>query len=1463
MRSERLARFLGVILFVVFLPGLTLVQAPGEVPQRSVRGPDIVLKLELSSYEIVRDEEGFDVIRAEGFSLSGMPGDPWLPRKVYNVAVPPDAALGSLSLEVVDAQVVKLPGAYQLRLATPDLPAIEGDTAGYHSGYTPASDATPTGFVKLLPPGQKRKYRFARLEFTPFQYDAASGELSLVSELTVRINYDVSLAAKDEVLLGDRVMEDVARQLLVNYETAQAWYQVTSGQDEPGDVYDYVIITTNAIETGSSKLADFIAHKQSLGYSVLTITEDEYGGLVGQSPNGTAEKIRKWLQDNYVIYSIEYVLLIGDPDPDDPSSGSDSVGDVPMKMCWPIRNDPTHGTRPSPTDYFFADLTGNWNLDGDLYFGEWADYTGSGGVDFANEVYVGRIPVYSGAYSTLDDILQKIIDYENEANPEVWRESALLPMSFSTETYDGAPLAEQMKDDYLTAAGFSSWTQYQQGSGACSLDSTYASDEELRGGTVVRDRWAANDYGLVLWWGHGSQTGASVGCDGCWDGTLFNNTQTSSLDDDHPSHVYQNSCTNGYPENTNNLQYALLKQGAVSTVGATRVSWFNTLVGYGDFDGSTTNSGIGYEYAQRLVGGQAAGDALYNAKASMSPEFNTRLMNFYDFNLYGDPSTGLPAATTPSTHSISGYVRNSSGSGISGVTADFGGARPAVTTNSSGYYTQTAFSNGNYIVTFSLSGYAFSPVEDQVTVSGADVTHDATGYPFTPTSLPFSDGFESGGLGNAWAVETDYEGRVRVDSTYPHVGSYSLLLDDDTDDGFTSHASAILALDLSGQSQVEMSFWWREFGDENDADDGVFISDDYGATWYQAFSFNDGPSTFTQATIDLDAQASAAGMSLNDHFLVKFQFYDDYSITTDGYAIDEVGVQVPCVPDIEVSPTSFEETVLQGEMVTKTLTINNAGTASLTFHIREVAGGYTSAGGALVIGVPPVEPVAVGEAALHQVEGQEPDRAYRYTIEGQRLWAGGDITVLLVYADNAPDQLKAFLEGYPDIGTVDTWYAGSPGSGSIPALSDLLPYDVVIAWNNRAWDDPDLIGDVLADYHDAGGNVILTVDAWSAGTFRTGGRFIDEEYTPFLSLGGAVFNDVTLGWYNASHPLMEGVSTSAAHFHNQVELSTAAVPVAEWNDGMPLVATKTKGGHEAVGVNTYYGDGDVSWTTDAPPIIHNAIVYLSWEDVPWLSEEPITGTVSGGGSLPVDVIFDATGLALGDYTADLIIYNNDPDENPVTVPVVMHVTDNNPPNTPSNPSPADGATDQDINVDLSWTGGDPDAGDTVTYDVYFEADDSTPDNLICNDVSTPACDPGTLDYGTHYYWYVVATDSHAASTTGDTWDFTTAPAPAPPAIISITANSGDNNKVVHITNLAGNDFQSGATVRLIKTGQADIVATNVVASASQITCDFDLMGAYPGKWTVRVTNPDTQYAELYNGFTVNGLVFLPTVLRNH
>jgi hypothetical protein len=167
----------------------------------------------------------------------------------------------------------------------------------------------------------------------------------------------------------------------------------------------------------------------------------------------------------------------------------------------------------------------------------------------------------------------------------------------------------------------------------------------------------------------------------------------------------------------------------------------------------------------------------------------------------------------------------------------------------------------------------------------------------------------------------------------------------------------------------------------------------------------------------------------------------------------------------------------------------------------------------------------------------------------------------------------------------------------------------------------------------------------------------------------------------------------------------------------------------------------------------------------------------GTGAVAVQALTTYTAItdADGNYTlndlpagAYILVPSQDgqffsPSSRTVTVPpdaISQDFEINNPPNIPSSPTPADGALDQGIDVDLSWAGGDPD-GDEVTYDVYFEADDSTPDELICDDTTGNVCDPGTLSYNMHYYWQVIATDEHGVTATETGWDFTTGPVPAP------------------------------------------------------------------------------------------------------
>ena len=88
-----------------------------------------------------------------------------------------------------------------------------------------------------------------------------------------------------------------------------------------------------------------------------------------------------------------------------------------------------------------------------------------------------------------------------------------------------------------------------------------------------------------------------------------------------------------------------------------------------------------------------------------------------------------------------------------------------------------------------------------------------------------------------------------------------------------------------------------------------------------------------------------------------------------------------------------------------------------------------------------------------------------------------------------------------------------------------------------------------------------------------------------------------------------------------------------------------------------------------------------------------------------------------------------------------------------------------------------------------------------------------------------------------------------PAITSISPTRG-GNATVSVT-ITGNYFQSGATVKLTKTGYPAIQATGpTVSSATKIDCTFKLTGAEKGVYNVMVTNPDGQSGSLDRGFTV-------------
>lgn len=129
--------------------------------------------------------------------------------------------------------------------------------------------------------------------------------------------------------------------------------------------------------------------------------------------------------------------------------------------------------------------------------------------------------------------------------------------------------------------------------------------------------------------------------------------------------------------------------------------------------------------------------------------------------------------------------------------------------------------------------------------------------------------------------------------------------------------------------------------------------------------------------------------------------------------------------------------------------------------------------------------------------------------------------------------------------------------------------------------------------------------------------------------------------------------------------------------------------------------------------------------------------------------------------------------------------DDTPPFTPADPIPDNQSIDIPNDINLVWSGGDPD-GDTVTYDIYFDTNPSPA--LKAEDLNETTYDPGRLDFITTYYWKVEATDKYGYTTIGPIWSFTTREN-APPFAPSepVPANGSTNVYIDAVLSWVGGD----------------------------------------------------------------------------
>jgi len=433
----------------------------------------------------------------------------------------------------------------------------------------------------------------------------------------------------------------------VEYEQKQSFdndlYEIIPSNK---DSFDYVIITTEDLESSITS-SSFIQWKESLGFNIkiVCITDSEINNQQGADLQA---KIRNFLREYYLVWGIEYVLIVGDHET------------IPMKYCYPdpSNHKNTAGTVGGnggdvPTDYYYADLTSadedSWDLDGDGYYGEYGDDE----PDFQAEISVGRIP--TSLSSRITYALDKTVAFEQDTGS--WKNSALHGGAFwyftnennnGLDALDGATCMNEMEVNLMQ-----DWNvnHYSEQSG---LEKSVFNWPALTEEAFAGD-WRDGQFSVVNWGAHGWSTGAS---NKIWswddgDDVPENNefdwrsfiSSFSNLDDDHPAIVFGISCVINYPESNQygNIGIDLLTKpsygASVGVVASTRSPW-GTIDWPNNLGGAESQC---YEFNRfMIVEKETVGDAFYKAMYFCTSNYGwsswAEYNNNYCFNLYGDPS---------------------------------------------------------------------------------------------------------------------------------------------------------------------------------------------------------------------------------------------------------------------------------------------------------------------------------------------------------------------------------------------------------------------------------------------------------------------------------------------------------------------------------------------------------------------------------------------------------------------------------------------------------------------------------------------------------------------------------------------------------------------------------------------------------------------------------------------------------
>lgn len=259
--------------------------------------------------------------------------------------------------------------------------------------------------------GQLGGQMITNVRISPLEYDQSTGALRLYERATLRV-YGDSLCRVSELSDAAQVMNLVAAQHPSDLPGQTA-------PNQPNASAQYLVVTNGILASAFEPLLQW---KRMKGLSAdVALIEDI---VATESGIDDAEKLRNYLMGAYQR-GTRYVLLGGD----------ETV--VPIRYAFnQDASDYPDLDVQQICDLYYADLTGDWDVDGDGVYGEKTEDA----ADIYAELLVGRLPANTAAEVT--SYIYKVIRYEQ--NPSGGSYSYLTRSLFVA--------ADQMRD-YQSGVG--------------------------------------------------------------------------------------------------------------------------------------------------------------------------------------------------------------------------------------------------------------------------------------------------------------------------------------------------------------------------------------------------------------------------------------------------------------------------------------------------------------------------------------------------------------------------------------------------------------------------------------------------------------------------------------------------------------------------------------------------------------------------------------------------------------------------------------------------------------------------------------------------------------------------------------------------------------------------------------------------------------------------------------------------